>query len=202
MSSTEKVTDPTTKKSEITSPDASCGDGNALGQGGTSEVGLQSAENITEGIERSDWAGLVREYEENNARCRELEARLDDITALVTEGLRQIVVVLATMPPETIIGDRIVKLSEQIFEECKSVSAFIAEIGLKDAQSLRQMSESFAHQASQSNHAEKKRRYMERSESIARAAVLVEQIAYQTIERLSAYEKDETAVSAKVISAR
>jgi len=167
-----------------------------------SEVGLQSAESSAKGTEGSDWAGLVEEYEENNARCRELEVRLDDMAALVAESFRQISTALATMPPETIIADRIVKLSEQIFEECKSVSAFIAEIGLKDAQSLRQMSESFAHQASQSNHAEKKRRYMERSESIARAAVLVEQIAYQTIERLSAYEKDETAVSAKVISAR
>ena len=126
MSSTEKVTYPTTKKSEITPPDASCGDCNALEQGGTSEVGLQPAENITEGTEGSDWAGLVREYEENNARCRELR-RAWTISPLSLRKVSDKSRRTSTMPPT----DRIVKLSEQIFEECKSVSAFIAEIGPK-----------------------------------------------------------------------
>jgi hypothetical protein len=197
MSSTEKITDPTMKNSEITPPDEIFGDCSALAQDLSPEIfPIQSPENIAKATEGHDWAVLVQKFEENKARCRELDGRLDDSIALFEEGVRQIKDVLAKIPPETIIEDRIVKLAEQFFEECKSMSVSIAKIGLKDAQSLRQMSEAFAHQASQSNHPEKKRRYLERSESIAKAAALVEQIAYQTIERLSEHDEEDAKIAA------
>jgi hypothetical protein len=156
----------------------------------------QSPENIAKATEEPDWAVLVQKFEENKARCRELDGRLDDVIALVEEGVRQTRDVLAKIPPETIIEDRIVKLAEQLVEEFKSMPVSMAKIVLKDAQSLRQMSETFAHQASQSNHLEKKRRCLERSESIAKAAASVEQIAYQVIERLSEHDEEDAKIAA------
>lgn len=148
-----------------------------------------------QGTEGPDWAGLVQEFDENMARWRERDERFADGIALFKEEIRQIRAVLAKLPPETVLEGRIVQLFERLVEEWKSMLASLAEKELKDAQSLRQTSQIFGHKASEANHPESKRRYLERSESMARAAALVEKRAFQMMERLSALDEEDAKIA-------
>ena len=193
MSNTEKITESTKKAAEVTEitpPHANYGNRNALVHGV-----YESAEDIPKGTEGPDWAGLVQEFEENMARLRELDERFADSMALFKEEIRQIRAVLAKLPPETVIEGRIVQLFERLVEECKSMLASLAEKVLKDAQSLRQISQIFGHKASEANHPESKRWYLERSESMSQAAALVEKRAFQMMERLSALDEEDAKIA-------
>jgi hypothetical protein len=192
MSNTAKTTESTKQAAEITEitpPHANYGNRNALVHGV-----YESAEDIPKGTEGPDWAGLVQEFEENMARWRELDERFADSMALFKEEIRQIRAVLAKLPPETVIEGRIVQLFERLVEEWKSMLASLAEKVLKDAQLLRQISQIFGHKASEANHSESSR-YLERSESVAQAAALVEKRAFQMMERLSALDEEDAKIA-------
>ena len=186
MSSTEKITEPAKQVLEITEnapPHASCANRNGVVHGVSSDNVLlrESAEKSTIATEGPDWASQM----EDIAQRAKLRERCRDDKALAAEGIRQVFALMQKLPPEKLTEDRVVQLLEQMVQQTNSIFAARAEFHLDDAQRFRELSQIWAQQALMAEDLETKRRFSERSKSLAGAAATLEKAAHRLMQSIS-----------------